>query len=210
MRNYVWVALVVLLGGCSSAKEEAKPAPKISNDQAPGDFTVNLDTTKGPVAIKVTRAWAPLGADRFYNLVKTGFFDGDRFFRVLPNFVVQFGINGDPATTRLWSNLTIPDDPVKQSNRRGTVSFATAGKDTRTTQGFINMRDNASLDKRGFAPFGEVTAGMDVVERLYAGYGEMAPRGSGVDPTQIEIRGNGYLDERFPRLDGIKKAVISR
>jgi peptidyl-prolyl cis-trans isomerase A (cyclophilin A) len=210
MRNFIYGVLLsagALLCGCSSSK----PAPpKISNDKAPDIFRVDLDTSKGPVVITTTRDWSPLGADRFYNLVKGGFFDGVRFFRVLPRFVIQFGINGDPSISRLWSNLTIPDDPVKQSNRKGMVTFATGGKDTRTTQIFINMRDNASLDKKGFSPFGEVTAGMDVVERFYAGYGEMVPRGPGPDPTQIETRGNSYLDERFPRLDFIKKATIAK
>jgi peptidyl-prolyl cis-trans isomerase A (cyclophilin A) len=220
MRSFVLVfapaAVSFLLSGCSStapssAKKEEPRRPLISNEQAPDTYRVNLDTSRGPVVIEVTRAWAPRGADRFYNLVRTGFYDGDRFFRVVPTFVIQFGINGDPSISQLWAHLNIPDDPVKQHNRRGTVTFATSGKDTRTTQVFINMKDNRSLDTQGFAPFGRVTSGMaEVIEHLYFGYGDMAPRGSGPDPTQIELRGNRYLEDKFPRLDYIKKATVEK
>jgi peptidyl-prolyl cis-trans isomerase A (cyclophilin A) len=141
--------------------------------------------------------------------VKTGFFDGARFFRVLPRFVVQFGIAADPKTNRLWSNANIPDDPVEQHNERGMVTFATAGPNTRSTQLFINMKDNRALDSQGFSPIGKVTSGMDVVESLYGGYGEMSPAGGeGPDPSMIESQGNDYLTSRFPRLDYIKKATI--
>src|ERR1051325_9484892 len=168
--------------------------PAALNEQAPASYKVRFDTTKGPFVIEVTRAWAPHGADRFYNLVKSGFYDDSRFFRVV-SFVVQFGINGDPSISQLWSNLTIPDDPVKQKNRRGMVTFAALGKDTRRTQVFINVKDNPALNKQGFAPFGKVISGMDeVVDHLYFGYGDMPPRGSGPDPTKIELQGNRYLD----------------
>jgi peptidyl-prolyl cis-trans isomerase A (cyclophilin A) len=205
--------ICLLLSACSgtppaSVKEQPKPA--IGNEQAPETYRVDLDTSKGHVTVEVTRAWAPRGADRFYNLVKSGFYDGDRFFRVV-SFVVQFGINGDPSVSQLWSNLTIPDDPVKQKNRRGTLAFAALGKDTRRTQVFINIKDNGSLNTQGFAPFGRVISGMsEVVDHLYFGYGDMPPRGSGPDPTKIELQGNRYLEDKFPRLDYIKTAVIKK
>jgi peptidyl-prolyl cis-trans isomerase A (cyclophilin A) len=212
MRKALLIAAACsVLAGCSPSeptakKEAAAPAKK---ETAPDVFTVNLDTSKGPVAIEVHRDWAPIGADQFYSLVKTGFYDGDRFFRVVRNFVVQFGINGDPKANRLWANASLPDDPVTQHNRRGMVTFATAGPNTRSTQVFINLKDNsAALDKSGFAPFGKVTTGMDVVDSFYNSYGDMAPRGQGPDATQIEVQGNEYLASHFPRLDYIKKATI--
>jgi len=217
MRRFILILpagpICLLLAACSSApppaKEQARPAA-IANEQAPASYRVDLDTSKGPVTIEVTRAWAPHGADRFYNLVNSGFYDGDRFFRVV-SFVVQFGINGDPSISQLWSNLTIPDDAVKQKNRRGMVTFAALGKDTRRTQVFINLKDNPSLNTQGFAPFGRVVSGMsEVVDHLYFGYGDMPPRGSGPDPTKIELQGNRYLDDKFPRLDYIKKATMQK
>jgi peptidyl-prolyl cis-trans isomerase A (cyclophilin A) len=140
--------------------------------------------------------------------VTTGFYDGARFFRVRPGFVVQFGIAGDPETNRLWSTMNLPDDPVKQSNTKGMVTYATAGPNTRTTQVFINLADNTRLDEDGFAPFGKVVSGMEVVEQFYSAYGEMAPRGQGVDTDRLEREGNAYLETRFPRLDYIKKASV--
>jgi len=176
---------------------------------APSVFKVNLDTTKGAVVIEVHRDWAPRGADHFYSLVKTGFYDGDRFFRYVRNFIVQFGINGDPKVNRLWSNANLPDDPVKQSNATGTVVYATSGPNTRSTQLFINLRNNAALDQQGFAPFGKVVTGMDVVEILYSAYGELSVMGGqGPDPSKIETQGNDYLANNFARLDYIKKATI--
>jgi peptidyl-prolyl cis-trans isomerase A (cyclophilin A) len=213
----VAAAVVLALAGCSSepAKKEetaapAKEAPAAKKEQAPDVFKVNLDTTKGPVIIEVHRDWAPVGADHFYSLVKMGFYDGDRFFRYVRNFIVQFGINGDPKVNRVWANANLLDDPVKQTNARGTVVYATAGPNTRATQLFINLRDNAaSLDRQGFAPFGKVVEGMDVVDSLYSSYGEMAAMGGqGPDPGQIETQGNEYLESKFPRLDYIKKAKI--
>jgi peptidyl-prolyl cis-trans isomerase A (cyclophilin A) len=198
--------------GCSSAPESKNPEPKkevAKPAPTPAVFQVNLDTSKGPVVIEVHRDWAPRGADQFYTLVKAGYYDGDRFFRVLPRFVVQFGISGDPKSNQLWSNANILDDPVQEHNVKGTVTFATAGPNTRSTQLFINMRDNRSLDSQGFAPIGKVTSGMDVVERFYSSYGEMSPAGGeGPDPSKIETQGNDYLASRFPRLDYIKKATI--
>jgi peptidyl-prolyl cis-trans isomerase A (cyclophilin A) len=152
--------------------------------------------------VEVTRAWAPLGADRLYNLVRHGFYDGARFFRVVPGFVVQFGLPGDPALGARWRMASIPDDPVLQHNTRGTLTFATAGPATRTTQLFINLGDNARLDAMGFSPLGRVVEGMDVVDRIYAAYGEQPDQG------MIQMRGNAYLAAQFPRLDSIAHATI--
>lgn len=196
--------------GCGSpepAKKESA-APKTA-EKPPEVYTVLLDTSKGPVKIEVRREWAPRGADHFYELVKTGFYDNARFFRIVRNFVVQFGIAADPKVHQLWANAELPDDPVVEHNRRGTVTFATRGPNTRTTQVFINLRDNTqSLDGQGFAPFGKVTEGMDVVDNFYNSYGDMPPMGQGPDPNLIQTRGNEYLDSHFPRLDYIKKATI--
>ena len=156
----------------------------------------------------MTRDWAPIGADRFYNLVKRGFYDSARFFRVINGFMAQFGINGDPSIQTVWRTAQLRDDPVKESNRRGYITFATSGPNTRTTQLFINLVDNASLDRSGFAPFGRVVSGMDVVEKLHSGYGEGAPRGSGPDQGRVQAEGNRYLEKEFPRLDYIKMATI--
>src|SRR5262249_9763888 len=152
--------------------------------------------------VQVTRVWAPKGADRFYNLVKNGFFDGTRFFRVVPGFVVQFGLSDNPAVSARWHTASIPDDPVTQHNTRGTITFATAGPNTRTTQLFINFGDNTNLDSQGFAPFGKVVDGLEVVDKIYSGYGERP------DQKLIESQGTAYLASQFPRLDSIAKATI--
>ena len=185
-------------------------AQNVTNEQAPPTYKVKLDTSKGVVMIDVTRAWAPKGADRFYNLVKSGFFDNARFFRVVSGFMVQFGIAADPKVQGPWRNAPITDDQVTQTNKRGAITFATAGPNTRTTQVFINYGDNARLDKSGFAPFGTVTQGMDIVDKLYAGYGEGAPNGRGPDQSRIQAEGNAYLTRDFTSLDFIKKATIER
>ena len=169
---------------------------------------MSLDTSKGPVTVELHRDWAPVGVDHFYTLVKTGFFNDARFFRVVRNFVVQFGINGNPQTNRMWSTAELRDDPVKEHNRKGTLTYATRGPNTRSTQLFFNLKDNLALDADGFAPIGKVIAGMDVVESFYNSYGDMPPSGLGPDPSQIQRQGNEYLQSRFPRLDYIKKAVI--
>jgi peptidyl-prolyl cis-trans isomerase A (cyclophilin A) len=173
--------------------------------KAPDDFKVQFATTKGDFTVEVHRDWAPLGADRFYNLVKNGYYDQASFFRVVPNFVVQFGMNAKPALTQVWEKANIKDDPVKQTNKRGYLTFATAGPNTRTTQIFISLKDNAFLDGMGFSPFGEVTQGMDVVDKLYSGYGD-PPRGP--DQGRINAEGKAYLDKNFPMLDSIKTAKI--
>jgi peptidyl-prolyl cis-trans isomerase A (cyclophilin A) len=178
-------------------------------EQAPAEYDAKFVTTKGDFTIHVTRAWAPLGADRFYNLVKNGFYTDAHFFRVLPGFVVQFGLNADPKVSGVWRNSNFKDDPVTQSNKPGSVSFATAGRDTRTTQVFINLGNNSNLDSMGFAPFGLVTEGMDVVKKLHSGYGEGAPSGRGPDQGAISSQGKAYLDKSFPNLDSIKSATVS-
>jgi cyclophilin family peptidyl-prolyl cis-trans isomerase len=175
---------------------------------APETFKVQFNTTKGKFAIQVTRSLAPNGADRFYNLVRSGYFTDIAFFRVVPGFMCQFGIHGDPNVSAKWREATIPDDPVKGSNTRGTITFATAGPNTRTTQLFINFADNTSLDGQGFAPFGKVIEGMDVVDKINGEYGDGAPYGRGPDQGRIQNEGNAYLKKDFPNLDHIKSATI--
>jgi peptidyl-prolyl cis-trans isomerase A (cyclophilin A) len=185
--------------------------PAALTEKAPDTYKVRLDTSKGPVVIAVNRAWAPIGADRFYNLVKNGFYDECRFFRVLSDFMAQVGINGDPGIQSTWRAATIQDDPVKQSNTRGKVTFAKTGApNSRSTQIFINFKDNSSLDKSGFAPFGEVTSGMETIDKLYSGYGEGAPSGQGPAQGTIVAQGNAYLSKDFPKLDYVKKATIEK
>ncbi len=184
--------------------------PAALKEQAPPVYKAKFDTSAGTFVVEVHRDWAPKGADRFYNLVKNGFYDNCRFFRVLNGFMAQFGINGNPGVQSVWRGAQITDDPVKESNKRGTITFATAGPNTRTTQVFINFGDNAPLDKDGFAPFGKVISGMDVVDKLYAGYGEGAPRGAGPDQGRIQTEGKAYLEKSFPKLDYVKKATIEQ
>jgi peptidyl-prolyl cis-trans isomerase A (cyclophilin A) len=205
------LASAVLAGQAANADKTAKlKNPAALTEQAPATYNVNFDTTKGPIVITVHRDWAPLGADRFYNLVKNGFYDDVRFFRVIDGFMAQFGIHGNPAVSAAWRGANIKDDPVKQSNKRGFLTFATGGPNTRTTQLFINFGDNAALDKQGFSPIGEVTKGMDVVDKLYNGYGEGAPRGKGPDQGRTQAEGNAYLSKEFPKLDYIKTATIAK
>jgi len=179
-------------------------------EQAPAAYKVRFDTSRGVFVVEVTRAWAPRGADRFYNLVKNGFYDNARFFRVISGFMVQFGIHGDPGIMARWRTAQISDDPVTQSNTKGMITFATAGPNTRTTQVFINFGDNSRLDQSGFAPFGRVVSGMNVVEAINAEYGEGAPNGRGPNQSRIQSEGNAYLSKDFPRMDYIKKATIER
>ncbi len=182
--------------------------PAAATETAPEKFKAKFETSKGDFVVEVYRDWAPQGADRFYNLVKIGFFNDVRFFRVLSGFVAQFGINGDPEVMKAWREAKISDDPVKETNARGTLVFATAGPNTRTTQLFINFGNNANLDGMGFSPFGKVVEGMDVVDGLYAEYGEGAPRGMGPNQGLIQSQGNTYLKESFPKLDYVKTATI--
>jgi peptidyl-prolyl cis-trans isomerase A (cyclophilin A) len=201
-------SVTAVAGQGDTAKLQKLRNPAALTDKAPATFKVNLDTTKGLIVIDVHRDWAPNGADRFYNLVKSGFYDNVRFFRVIPNFMAQFGIHGEPQVAAAWVQAAIKDDPVKQSNTRGLVTFATRGPNTRTTQLFINFKDNSPLDKQGFAPFGEVSKGMDVVDKIYDGYGEGAPSGRGPEQGRLQSEGNAYLTKEFPKLDYIKTATI--
>ncbi|MGN6572946.1 MAG: peptidylprolyl isomerase [Pseudolabrys sp.] len=184
--------------------------PAALTEQAPATYKAKFETSKGAFVIQVTRAWAPAGADRFYNLVKNGFFDDVRFFRNIAGFMVQFGINGDPALNAKWRVARIPDDKVTQHNTRGMITFATSGPNARTTQVFINFADNSQLDGMGFAPFGRIVSGMDVVDKLYSGYGEGAPNGNGPDQNRIQTEGNPYLARGFSKLDYVKKATIEK
>jgi peptidyl-prolyl cis-trans isomerase A (cyclophilin A) len=193
----------------TASKTGAAPAarPSLLNPaslraKAPEVFKAQFMTTAGDFVVEVHRALAPLGADRFYNLVKNGFFTNASFFRVVPGFVVQFGLNANPAVNKVWQAANIKDDPVMGSNKRGTVVFATAGPNTRTTQLFINFGDNSRLDSMGFAPFGTVTEGMDVVDKIYPGYGERPDQG------QLTEQGDAYVMKNFPKIDKIKMAKI--
>lgn len=184
------------------------PRSPENNRTAPGEFTVRFSTSAGDFAVVVHRDWAPNGADRLYNLVSNGFYDGARFFRVLDGFMAQFGINGDPQVSAVWRGARIPDDPVVESNTRGRLTYAMGGPNTRTSQLFINYGNNATLDQQGFSPLGEVVEGMEVVDRLYSGYGEGAPRGTGPDQGRIQFEGNAYLEAEYPELDYILQARI--
>jgi peptidyl-prolyl cis-trans isomerase A (cyclophilin A) len=179
--------------------------PAALKAKAPAVYSVDFKTTKGSFVVTVHRSEAPHGADRFYNLVRAGFYNGDELFRVVKGFVVQFGINGNPKVSAAWQQATIPDDPVKGSNTPGTITFADAGPDTRTTQVFINLGNNAgSLDGQGFAPFGKVTTGLNVVEKLYDGYDDSTLQ----DEEQIATQGNAFLKKHFPKLDSIISARL--
>lgn len=177
--------------------------PALMKETAPETFQARFTTSKGDFVIEVTRAWAPNGADRFYNLVKNGYFDNCRFFRVVKGFMVQFGLSGEPGVNRVWNTATIKDDPVKQSNKKGYITYAmTSARNSRSNQVFINFTDNAFLDRQGFAPFGHVVEGMDIVDAINSEYGEKPDQG------QIQTMGNSYLQKAFPRLDFIKSATI--
>jgi peptidyl-prolyl cis-trans isomerase A (cyclophilin A) len=218
------LALGILLGACGAEEARQEPpesAPTSSGNvllnpddpafdaEAPDTFRVRFETSKGDFVVQVVKAWAPIGANRFYNLVRNGFYDDARFFRAIQGFMVQFGLNGDPAVDSAWATRGLRDDPVAQSNLRSYVTFAMRGQpNTRTTQLFINLADNANLDGMGFAPFGMVVEGMEVVDQLYTGYGEGAPNGSGPAQDQIRAQGNAYLQRDFSQLDYVERATI--
>lgn len=210
------LAAVAILGATVGAAPQAgaqKAMAKLKDpasltEQAPDTFKAKFETSQGEFVIEVTRAWAPKGADRFYNLVKNGFYDDVRFFRVIDGFMAQFGIHGDPSVSAAWRGARITDDPLKESNKRGYVTYAMGGPNTRTTQLFINLVDNSRLDGSGFSPFGRVASGMNVVDKIFSGYGEGAPRGSGPDQGRIQMEGNAYLNKDFPKMDYIKRATI--
>jgi len=210
-KHALGVAVLALVASCQRAPvpQQGSAAESTAPVTAPDTFLVALETNKGRIVMQTVRAWAPHGADRFYDLVNRHFYDGTKFFRVL-GFMAQFGISGDPEANATWQNRNIPDDPVAQSNQRGFVSYAMGGPDTRTTQLFINKRDNKRLDGMGFAPFAFVVEGMDVVDQLYSGYGEGAPDGNGPDQNRIQGQGNAYLSRYFPRLDSIMTARVVR
>ena len=228
MFNFIRFAIAVLLisslflaVGCGKKEAEKQnaaskisnkilnPDPSELNQPAPAKFQVKFETSKGDFVVEVYRDWSPHGADRLYYLAKNGFYNDVRFFRVIHGFMAQFGYHGDPKVIQVWQNLTIPDDPVKESNLRGYVSFAKSQlPNSRTTQLFINYVDNSRLDSFGFAPIGKVIEGMDVVENLYSGYGEGAPSGNGPSQALIQQEGNKYLIKNFPNLDYIKKVQI--
>ncbi len=198
----LFIAGALLVAGCT-----ADPAPESQSDgneeaAKPAVFTVKFETSKGDILVEVHPDWAPIGAAHFRKLVETGYFDGCRFFRVVPNFVVQFGLNGDPTITRNYTLRSLQDDPVLTTNARGTLVYATAGANTRTTQLFINLKDNSRLDADGFSPFGVVTKGMDLVDQINAEYGGSPDQG------RIKDEGNAYLESYFPRLDYIKMATV--
>lgn len=202
------------LPGAALSQAAQDPAPSSSAalkdpsalaERAPDVFRARFETSQGPFVIEVHRAWAPLGADRFYNLVKNGFYDGTRFFRVLDGFMVQFGLSGDPEVQRAWQAASLRDEPATQSNTRGFVTFAReSSPNSRYTMIFINYKDNSYLDAEGFPPFGQVVSGMDVVDKLYSGYG----RQNVPDQRRILREGNAYLDAEYPKLDAVKRATI--
>lgn len=192
-----------------AAYDPALLKPALLKAKAPEHYQVKFVTTRGEFTMSVTRAWAPNGADRFYNLVRHHFYDNASFFRVISDFVAQFGISAYPPVSAAWKDANIKDDAVTQSNKKGSLTFATAGPNTRTTQLFINLRDNTRLDSMGFAPFAVVDGdGMSIVEQLYQGYGEGAPGGGGPDQDQIQSKGKPYLDKGWPKLDSIKTATL--
>ena len=201
------LALAAALAAPTVAAAQTKPSlkdPASLTEKAPDIYRVKLDTTAGPVVIEVHRDWAPLGADRFYNLVKHGFYDDVRFFRVIQGFMAQGGMNGDPAIQKIWGRANFNDDPVKQSNKRGFVTFAKTGApNSRSTQFYINYADNSSLDSQGFAPFGQVVSGMEAVDK-FESYG----RNNVPDQGMITAEGNAYLQKDYPKLTVIKKASI--
>jgi cyclophilin family peptidyl-prolyl cis-trans isomerase len=185
------------------------PALPLGARQAPAVFHARCETSEGAFVVEVRRDWAPHGADRCFELVSSGFFDDSRFFRVVAGFITQFGIAGSPTITAAWRDRTIPDDPVRQSNTRGTIAYAMTGPGTRSTQLYINLGDNSRLDAQGFAPIGRVAAGMDVVDRLYAGYGERSGGGMrGGRQGKLLAGGNAWLDAEFPKLDRLLRVRI--
>jgi cyclophilin family peptidyl-prolyl cis-trans isomerase len=196
-------------GGAAAERRELllRPDAEYWNEPSPAEYRVSVETTKGTFVIAVTRALAPHGADRFYRLVCAGYFDDSRFFRVVPGFIAQFGIPGDPAITRVWKDRRMPDDSARASNVRGMIAYAMTGPNTRTTQLFISLVDNRRIDAQGFAPIGRVVSGMEVIDQLYGGYGETAGGGMRAGrQDRMMNEGNQHLDRDFPKLDRILTA----
>ena|SRR5688572_24499838 len=225
MKTLLWMFLAATLIACDSRQDGDKggqtekapdpsvlldPALPVWKEKAPDEFKVKFTTSKGDFVIQVERAWSPNGADRFYTLAKNGYYDGIRFFRVVPNFMAQFGIHGNPKVNEVWSERKIPADPVVKSNERGWVTYAMRGgqPDSRTTQIFINFGNNKGLDGQGFSPFGKVVEGMEIVDKLYNGYGDGPPRGRGPDQGRLQKEGNEYLNKNFKDMDYIKTARL--
>ena len=210
IRRLLVLGILTLAVACSRRGGDSRLMNPAADPRAPDTFRVSFETSKGRFVVEAVRAWAPVGVDRFHHLVSLGYYDGTKFFRVLPGFVAQFGMHGDPAVNAAWRERTLPDDSVRTSNAMGTVTFAMGGPQSRTTQLFINTRDNARLDAMGFAPIGRVVDGMHVVTSLYAGYGEGPPNGGGPSQELIGEQGNKYLNRSFPALDSIIRARIAR
>ena len=221
LARYGWLAACIAATGCvdrSGCSDQApvggsllsSPGDSAFRATAPDTFVVRFATSRGDFLVQVPRVWSPRGADRFYNLVRAGYYDRTKFFRVVPGFVVQWGVHGDPAVNQAWARQCIQDDPVRRTNIRRAVTFAFGAPNTRTTQVFINYGLNTSLDRAGFSPFGEVIEGMEVVDSLYAGYGEIATveGASGVNPVTATEQGNAYLAREFPLLDSIIQARV--
>ena len=206
MKKLLVVALLLAAAAAGFAQTNAAlKNPAALKERAPNMYKVKFDTSAGVFEIEVNADWSPNGADRFYNLVKNGYYDGCRFFRVVPGFMVQFGINGDPAIQRNWENANILDEMVKQGNTRGFITYAkSSAPNSRSTQVFINYKDNSSLNRQGFAPFGKVISGMEVVDKIYSMYGEKPDQG------RIQAEGNAYLTKDFPKLDYVRKATIEK
>jgi peptidyl-prolyl cis-trans isomerase A (cyclophilin A) len=217
----VWIALglLLLVPFVSAFAEEGDSQPTTKNpalldaslatETAPDLFKVKVVTTAGDLVIEAHRDWAPRGADRFYNLVNSGYVNDTAFYRVISGFMAQVGMHGDPAVSAVWLNARIQDDPVKESNTRGKVTFAMGAQpNTRSAQFFISYGNNSYLDKSGFAPFGEVVEGFESVQALYSGYGEGAPQGNGPSQSRLHRSGNAYLKVGFPKLDYIVTAAI--
>jgi peptidyl-prolyl cis-trans isomerase A (cyclophilin A) len=200
----VSVAAVVGCAGNAALRDPSRPDPK-----APDAFVARFETSAGPFEIETTRSWAPLGADRFYRLVRSGYYDDSRIFRVIPGYIAQFGIAGEPATAKAWRFAYLPDDPSREKCRRGRVGFADKGPNTRATQIFVNLADNPQLDTGEFAPFGRVSSGMDAVDRLH-GYGREGPQGERTNQDAIFDHGNAWLDAKYPALNRIVRATIVR
>jgi peptidyl-prolyl cis-trans isomerase A (cyclophilin A) len=198
------VSAAALTAAVAAASGPSLLHPASLHAKAPAVFRAGFATTKGTFVVTVHRSWAPRGADRFYNLVRAGFYNGERLFRVVPGFVVQWGISGTPKISKAWQNAAIRDDPVRHTNAKGTIVFADAGPNTRTTQLFVNLAANTNLDSSGFAPFGAVTSGFSTLRRLYSGYGEK-PTG---EQAQMEQQGEPFFRKRFPKLDRILKARV--
>ncbi|MGH9482647.1 MAG: peptidylprolyl isomerase [Terriglobales bacterium] len=199
-----------LASGCFYNSQGALLQPPAHDPVAPGVYRVRFKTTRGPIVLEVHRGWAPQGADRFYYLARHGYYNGAAFFRVVPGFVVQWGLGPDPKVNLAWDKANIKDDPVAQSNVRGMATYAKGGPDSRTTQVYINLRDNSRLDALGFAPFGRVVEGMQLVDRLYGGYGDGPPRGHGPSQARLQKEGAPYLKKDFPKLDRILTTQVSQ